>query len=137
MEGLQRPTLGPYRQFARVRGQFIYILHTGNDHWVLVSSVGSDDGRVNLYDSLFHNIVQREVEEQVINLIGIENYIGLSVVPVQQQGNGSNCGVFSIAFATSLISGIDPMTVQFVESEMRPHLYRCFRSGKLDTFPVF
>ena len=54
--------------------------------------MGCEDGRVNLYDSLYHNIIYSEVEDQVINLVGQENYTGIQVVSVQQQRNGSDCG---------------------------------------------
>ena len=128
MEGLQRPTLGPCRNFRTVTGQFIQILHTGHQHWVCVSTVGSDDGMVDLYDSMFHNVIENEVEEQVKNLVGSANFSGIKVVAVQQQRNGSDCGVFCIAFATCLIHGILPQTVQFVDATgMRTHLYDCFR----------
>ncbi|KAI8519156.1 hypothetical protein Bbelb_024130 [Branchiostoma belcheri] len=121
MEGLQRPTLGPCRNFQTVRHPFIQILHTGNSHWVCTSTVRGNDGVVDLYDSLYHNVVQREVEEQVKCLVG-DNYAGLRVVAVQQQENGSDCGVFAIAYATCLIHGILPQTVQFIHDRMRGHL---------------
>ena len=41
---------------------------------------------------------RKEVEEQVINLVGTNDYYGLQVVPVQQQNNGSDCRVFATAF---------------------------------------
>ena len=46
MKGLQRSTLGPCRNFGQVSGQFNQILHTGNQHWVCVNTVRSDDGLV-------------------------------------------------------------------------------------------
>ena len=105
MEGLQRPTLGPCRNFTMAKNSFIQILHTGSNHWVCVSNVRSDDGLVDLYDSLYHNVIANEVEAQVKNLVGNENFTGVRVVGVQQQGNGSDCGVYAIAFATCLING--------------------------------
>ena len=39
-----------------------------------------------------------------------ENDITLVVVPVQQQQNGRDCGVFPIAFAACLVLGILPET---------------------------
>ena len=48
VKGLQRPTLGPCRNFNQVNGEFIQILHTGEKHWVCVASVGCGDGTVNL-----------------------------------------------------------------------------------------
>lgn len=83
IEGLQRPTLRPVRNFNPINGEFAQILHTV--HLICVGSVGCEDGTVNnyLYDSLYHNIVDNEVEEQVLNLVGIQ------VVHIQQQQNGS------------------------------------------------
>ena len=36
IEGFQRPTLGPARNFNVVSGEFVLVLHTGSDHWVCV-----------------------------------------------------------------------------------------------------
>ena len=72
MEGFQWPTLGRCRNFNIVSGEFIQILHTDNSHWVCVSSIGCLPGIVNLYDSLYHNIIE-EVEEQVVDLVGEEH----------------------------------------------------------------
>ena len=52
IEGFQRTTLGPVRNFDVIGGEFIQILHTGGNHWVCVSSIGCQKGHVNLYDSL-------------------------------------------------------------------------------------
>ena len=87
IEGLQRPTLGPARNFDVVSAEFIQILHTGNDHWVCISSIGCVTGYVNLYDSLFNDIISEEVEDQTSDLLG-GSLVGLNVVPVQQQSNG-------------------------------------------------
>ena len=45
-----------------------------------ISSVGCSDGIVNLYDSLYHNVISKEVEEQAINLVGTDSFSGLNVV---------------------------------------------------------
>lgn len=64
-----------------------------------VSSIRVSNDNVNLCDGwLYHNVIEKEVEEQVINLVGTNNYYGLQVVPVQQQNNGSDCRVFATAF---------------------------------------
>ena len=71
IEGFQRPTLGPVRNFDVVSGEFIQILHTGHSHWVCVSSIGCELGHVNLYDSLYHDsVLTQEVEEQTNDLLG-------------------------------------------------------------------
>ena len=129
-----RPTLGQVRNFSMVSSEFVQILHTGNVHWVCVSSVGCLPGMVNLYDSLFHDIIELEVEEQIHNLMGA-SFIGINTLPVQQQ-NGSDCGVFAIAFATCIIYGIKPEEVSFDIPKMRPHLVECLRSYTIVPFPI-
>ena len=85
--------MGPVRNFNQVNGEFIQILHTGEQHWVCVGSVGCKDGTVNLYDSLYHDVILKEVEDQALSLVGDANFTGIQVVPVQQQQNGSDCRV--------------------------------------------
>ena len=136
IEGLQRPTLGPCRNFNEVSGEFVQILHTRNSHWVCVSSLGCVHGEVNLYDSLYHNVIDEEVKSQVSNLVGPTNFTGLNVIPVQQQRNGSDCGIFAAAFATCLVFGVSPDRVQFDVSKMRSHLYSCIKNGTLELFPT-
>ena len=34
IEGFQRPTLGPVRNFSIVSGEFMQLFHTGQNHWV-------------------------------------------------------------------------------------------------------
>jgi len=69
IEGFHRPTLGSASNFNVVSGEFVQILHTGSDHWVCVSSIGCLPGHVNLYDSLYHNAISQEVEDQTNDLL--------------------------------------------------------------------
>ena len=121
IEGFQRPTLGPIRAFDIISGEFIQILNTGGNHWVCSSSIGCSCGHVNLYDSFFHDVVCDDIEEQARSLLGQE-FRGINVVPLQQQLNGSDRGVFAIAFAMSLVFMQDPLSIQFNILKMRLHL---------------
>ena len=136
IEGFQRPTLGPSRNFGIVGGEFVQILHTGNSHWVCTSSIGCLPGIVNLYDSLYNHVVSDEVEEQIKNLIGADIYKGVNVVSVQQQENGFDSGVFATAFATCLANYIPPETVEFDVVQMRKHLFKCLKTRKMELFPT-
>ena len=135
MKGFQRPTLGRCRNFNIVSGEFIQILHPGNSHWVCVSLIGCLPGIANLYDSLYHNII-KEVEAQVVDLVGEEHLKGTTVVLVQQQPNGSDCGVFASAFATCLVHYQTPEALQFDRSIMHQHLLECLVAGKMTLFPA-
>ncbi|XP_019636874.1 PREDICTED: uncharacterized protein LOC109479362 [Branchiostoma belcheri] len=134
VEGLQRPALGPARNFDVVTAECIQILHTGQGHWVCVSTVDCLPGRVKLYDSLYHDAVSQEVEEQTDDLLG-GNLVSIDYVPVQQQTNSSDCGVFSVAFAVCLVFANDPRHVTFDVPRMRPHLLKCLKEGSITMFP--
>ena len=128
IEGLQRPNLGRVRNFDIVSGEFIQILHTGSDHWVCISSIGCIPGMVNLYDSLYHDAITQEVEDQTKDLLGGQ-LTSLDYVPVQQQNNGSDCGVFAVLGLITVIT--------FDIPRMRSHLLACLKDGKISMFPTF
>lgn len=136
IEGFQRPTLGPVQNFSVVSGEFVQTLHTGHDHWVCVSSVGCPPGTVKLFDSLYHDLISQEVEDQVKDLLA-DSFQKLEFAPCQQQRNGSDCGVFAIAFATSIVFGSAPQNMTFDIAKMRPHLVACLRAGVMSQFPSF
>ena len=95
LEGLQCPTLGRVRNFDIVSGEFLQILHTGSNHWVCISNIGCLPGKVHLYDSLFDDVISREIEDQTNDLLG-GNLVSLEFVPVQQQTNDSDSGVLPL-----------------------------------------
>lgn len=51
---------------------------------------------------------------------------------VAQQLNGVDCGVFAIAFATSLVFGHDPQNITYTYSLMRNHVFKLL-SGNILT----
>ena len=118
-----------------VGGEFLQILHTSGNHWVCVSSIGCQKGHVNLYDSLYYNIISDEVTEQNKSLPGDE-FEKLVLIPVQQQNNGSDCEVFAIAYATCLVYTKGPLTAEFDIPKMIPNLLHCLKSGHMDLFPT-
>ena len=57
IQGFQRPTLGPVRQFYNDR-PFIQIVNINNNHWVCFSSTNSPPGYVAVCDSLSTPLTQ-------------------------------------------------------------------------------
>lgn len=114
--------------------------YTWEDHivWsqVCVSFINCPPGLVNLYDRLFNNIIENEVEEQVKSLFG-GNFQGITNVPVQWQLNGSDCGVFAVSFATCLVYSSNPQDFMFHIPQMRPHLLQCLKAGEMRLFSHF
>ena len=134
IQGFQTPTLGTVRQFDIMTGDFIQILHINGNHWVCMTSIDCPQGYVIVLDSL-HSPVSRELKQLAQDLLG-PNFKGVRKVRVQQQLNGSDCGIFAIAFATSLAYGQNPVSVSFDIPRMRPHLENCLKSGAMIPFPT-
>ena len=109
IQGFQRPTLGPVQQFDIMTGPFIQTVNINNNHWICFSSIHSPPGYVDVYDSLSTPVTQ-EILELAYDLTGLA-FQGIRHILVQQQTNLSDCVVFSIAFATSLVYGQNPMNV--------------------------
>ena len=55
---------------------------------------------------------------------------------MQQQSNGSNCGVFAIAFATVLVYNLDKNIPEFNVHQMGTHLSTCLKNGLITPFSM-
>ena len=139
IDGFLSTSLGMVGQLPVMKSEFIQILHTSKFHWVCVSSLGNtskNTADVNLYDSLYRGITP-ETKKQIASLLfSPEKKINVAVPNVQQQGSNLDCGVFAIAFATSLCFGKDPSTLHFNRREMRQHLYKCLINQRFTMFPA-
>ena len=92
---------------------------------------------VRIYDSLSHGHVTNHVKKQVAAILHEEGpEITLTIKSVQQQRNGTVCGVFSIAFLTSILHGHDPTTQIYKRDKLREHLLAWMNNGYVTPFPV-
>ena len=56
LPGLQDVSLGLTMAFNVMPGEFLQILHTSEDHWLTISTLGVQHPKVNIYDSLFKSL---------------------------------------------------------------------------------
>lgn len=62
--------------------------------------------------------------------------VTVTQMDVQQQNDGSSCGIFAVAFILELLNGNDPRQCQFFDSEnMRNHFSSCLKQRYLSPFP--
>ena len=54
---------------------------------------------------------------------------------VQRQVGASDCGLFSLAFATDLCHGLDPAHLKYDQGAMRQHYVNCLENGAMVPFP--
>lgn len=57
-------------------------------------------------------------------------------MPVQQQTNSTDCGLFSIAHAYHLALGDEPAALTFDEAKFRQHLIHCLQKENFEPFPL-
>ena len=59
----------------------------------------------------------------------------MKVTRPQKQVGVKDCGLFAIAFATSIAFGQNPARRKFRQQSMRAHLINCFENNKIIPFP--
>ena len=136
--GLYCCTLGQHINFPKATGEkFVQIVHDGHDHWLVVAKGFSEQDLMLVYDSMAGtNWKSQHVIGCMSSLLRTpEKQMRYKVKACQRQGNGFDCGVFAIAFATSLVHGEDPSELSYTPSKMRDHLRNCINSNSLTPFP--
>lgn len=138
--GLYCCTLGSSLEYPQANGdKWMQIIHDGSNHWVLASKGFSKADQDHVYDSSAGDFSEWKSDHIVSCMSSLlkttEKEMTYVIKSCQQQGNGYDCGVFAIAFATSLANGIDPATLLYNPDTMRTHLDSCMKSGVLLPFP--
>lgn len=89
-----------------------------------------------LYDSLYSGIAPFTREQIGALLFNQDSdIIEIFIPPVDQQSNGTDCGVFAIAFATALCYNMDPTLLKFNRRAIRAHLLDSLKNEYLGIFP--
>lgn len=143
VDGLQKTAIFESEECNRVGtpvGKFIQILLVGR-HWVTVSNMHCLlPGEVMVYDS-FYDTIRPDYKSKFFKQLGWllftkESHMVVKFVNVQKQKGSVTCGLFALAFAHALCSGLRPERLNFYEENMWIHLRSCLSSGVLTQFPV-
>ena len=124
---------------AEQQNHFIQVIHInfeahGNSgHWIVASNVGGEVAEVTVYDSL-SNTANKYTKDLLKRLLK-NTTIKIFVVRPQIQNGYNDCGLFALAFATSLANGEDLSNIKYDQSLMRKHLQVCFENKELNSFP--
>ena len=116
----------------------IQIIHIEGDHWAVISSLNCAVNKVNYYDSIDSDL-PATAEEIILKLFpedSAHNGIKVNVIACPKQNGATDCGLYAIAFCTSLCHNIDPVTILYVQDEMRLHLVESIEKKKLEPFPI-
>ena len=133
--GFQHTTLVTRLLFDVIRSEFIQILHNGKNHWLTIPTIGLPASTVNVYDSLYQSLSQCTIDQICAVMFSTNDAVDVRFIDVEQQTNNSDCGVYAIAYATSLCFSEDINCIQFCVSKMRSHLISCLEKGQMSPFP--
>ena len=136
IEGLENCVLAETHGFSVPAGEFIQILNSTGQHWVTLTSIGCEIGKVKIYDSSFRGVSKR-MKTIIQKLLHIPSkHIQIELPSYQQQPNGDDCGLFAIASAVCLAEGQDPAEENWDVNLMRPHLLQCLKNACIKAFPT-
>lgn len=125
------------RRFKREpqKREIVQVLNSGNNHWVVISTIGCSVGVVHWLDSL-HCRPTTEDEMVIADLLQCSREsIQIKVLNVQVQ-SGGECGLFALANATAALKGLDLSGIRFNQKRMRSHLVACLQQKDPKPFPL-
>ena len=134
ISGLQNVNFGITNSFDVQTSEFIQILHTGQGHWHVISTIGTKHPEVDVFDSKYSECSDHSKLQISSILHTQQKAIRLRYNNVQMQSGEADCGLFAIAFATALSNGVHPGTYYFDQALMRHHLLECLENGEIDNF---
>ena len=114
--------------------EFVQILNTGS-HWVCTISTTPGTGTVKIFDSMYQKPNSITVEHACRMLMYLGSKVTFINEKVQRQVGASDCGLFSLAFATDLCHGLDPAHLRYDQGSMRRHYVNCLANGAMVPFP--
>ena len=89
----------------------------------------------NVDDSIQHGNTSSRVKQQICALVYSDSKeISLKFQSVQFQ-KGSYCGLFCVAFATSVCAGLDPAYLCHNQDIFREHVLYCIENKYISPFP--
>ena len=104
-------------------------------HWVLASTVNSAPSEVLVMDSVYKKLDQ-ETQQTICNVFQFSaSRPTIRLIKTQKQKGSKDCGVFAIAFATTIAFGHNPTKQLFRQELMRAHLVHCLNIKQFSVFP--
>ncbi|CAF5027667.1 unnamed protein product [Rotaria sp. Silwood1] len=110
----------------------IFIFNANSNHWLTVANLESEN-IWKVYDSLSYPT--ESLVKFFQDVLPGEEKVVLSFENVQQQVGGHDCGLFALAFATSLCYGDIPSSLFYDQKSLRNHYVNCIENNEIQRFP--
>ena len=89
-----------------------------------------------IYDSLPSGNISSRTKEHIASICFCEKEdIQVTICDVQKQRGGDDCGLFALAFATTLCAGDNPSETNYIQQQLREHLISSLENNTITPFP--
>ena len=110
INGLRDTTLQQKSTLTPMSFRSLQILHVNENHWLTISTCGCDNASVYVYDSTYSSVSQ-DTETILAKLLHTPQHsFNVRCVTTNKQSGGSDCGLFAVAYCTSIAHGDNPAT---------------------------
>ena len=133
LKGLKSTLLqGKQQTFTEDELQIIHCFE--RHHWIVATTVKCANGQVHVVDSLFKSLDDK-TKATISRLFQRDiNSVMIKLINSQKQTGVKDCGLFSIAFATAIAFGQNPIKQKFQQQSMRAHLVNCLENKMMTPF---
>ena len=107
--------------------QFVQIVNVNKNHWIALSTstVGCQKACIRIYDCNG----DKELPKSTLKLISAllqtqEDQFAVEFIDVQMQEGSHVCGLFAVAYITSICNGKDPAVLLYKQNAMRKHILK-------------
>ena len=131
---LQDPVRGQNLSFYVYQNRpFVQVIHNMRYHWLALSTYRCKERDIYVVDSKFNYVLSLQTKGQICTLLCCcQKNIKVEIVPVQQQADSVDCGLFAVAFIQYILSEKkNPTNVSFMQSSMRNHTLKCLENNNL------
>ena len=100
------------------------------NHWIALSIVGCQTAYNLIFDS-------NGGKEKLISALlqTQEDQFSVEFIDVQMQEGSHDCGLFTVAYITSICNGQDPAILLYKQNAMRKHILKSIEDGVMTAFP--
>ena len=112
----------------------LQIVHVNGCHWATIQTV--EEGEVLVFDSAYGSVNMHTVDLISKLVCCTKSSITIKMMNLSKQTGSTDCALFSMAMATSIAMGSNPVNVVYDQEALRPHLLKIFETGDLSSFPV-
>ena len=135
MHGLQNVLVNSKTALKKSETGLVQILHVNNNHWAALSYFNNT---ICYYDSSYSTL-SSGTKQVITNLFHSQcngSKLSIHVKDVTHQSGIVDCGLYAIAYITSLAYGNDPSALVFCQELLRSHFIKCLQQKLLTEFPV-